>query len=114
MPSHRLAQVNALIQQELNNLLLTELEFPANALVTIVKVETAKDLRYAKVWLSVLPVAYTKKILDKLKVNAGHLQFLMNKRLRMKPLPHLNFAVDETEKKAVTVEEILDRIRKSG
>ena len=111
--SHRLPQVNELIRQELSTLLLTEIEFPKNSLVTILKVEVSKDLRYGKVWLSVMPVAYTKKILDKLAAQAGHLQFLLNKKLSLKPLPRLYFAIDETEAKAAEIDELLDRIKKS-
>src|SRR3990167_5131644 len=111
---HRLAQVNELIRQELSRLLLTEVEFPKNCLVTITRVETAKDLRYAKVWLSVMPVLYIKKVLARLNFQIGHLQFLLNKRLSMKPLPRLNFAIDDTEQKAEEIRALLDRIKESS
>ena len=109
--SYRILQVNELIKQELNNLFLTEIEFPKNSLATIIKVDTSKDLRHAKVWLSVLPVNYTKKVLDKIKGKAWHLQHLLNKKLTMNPLPRLSFDIDETEKKASDIEELLDRIK---
>ena len=95
-------------------MLLTELEFPKNCLVTITQVETAKDLRYAKVWVSVIPVKYTKKILDKLKSNLGHLQFLLNKKLAMRPLPRLSFVIDDTENRAQEIIDLLDRIKKNS
>ena len=112
--SHRISQVNELIRQELNKLLLTEVEFSKNCLVTIIKVETSKDLRHAKVWLSVMPIAYTKKVLDKLNLNIGHLQFLLNKKLATRPLPRLAFAIDDTEQKASDIEALLDRVKKTG
>lgn len=112
--SHRLEQVNELIRQELNKLLLTEVEFPKSCLVTITGVQTSKDLRYVKVWISVLPVYYRKKVLVKLTANLGHLQFLLNKKLTMKPLPRLNFALDDTEQKAADIEQLLDQIKKTG
>lgn len=112
--SHRILQVNELIRQELGKLLLTEVEFPKGCLVTITSVETAKDLRYAKVWLSVIPRLYTKKVLDKLTKRVGYLQFLLNKRLRMKPLPRLTFKIDETEQKAAEIEKLLDQIKETN
>ena len=112
--SYRIQQVNQLIKQELNKLLLTEIEFPKNCLATITNIETSKDLRHAKIWLSVIPNLYTKKVLDKLTSSAGHLQFLLNKKLTMKPLPRLHFVIDETEKKAAKIEELLDRIKKTS
>lgn len=110
--SHRLPQVNELIRQELNKLLLSELEFPKDCLVTITKVEVTRDLHYAKVWISVLPSYYITKVLKKLNVNIGHLQFLLNKKLVMKPLPRVNFAIDATEQKAAEIERLLDQIKK--
>ena len=112
--SHRILQVNELIRQELNKLLVTEIEYPKNCLATITSIETSKDLRHAKVWLSVIPVAYTRKVLDKLNSQAGHLQFLLNKQLSMKPLPRLHFAIDETEKKARDIDAILDQIKEKS
>jgi ribosome-binding factor A len=112
--SHRILQVNELIRQELGKLLLTEIEFPKNCLATITQVETSKDLRHTKIWLSVIPITYTKKVLEKLNKNVGHLQFLLNKKLTMKPLPRLSFVIDETEKKASEIEQLLDRIKESS
>ena len=109
--SHRILQINELIRHELSDLLVKEVELPQNCLATITEVDTSKDLRHAKVWFSVIPVAYTKKVLDKLNSNAGHLQFLLNKKLSLKPLPRIKFFIDETEKKASDIEAVLDRIK---
>lgn len=109
--SHRIKQVNELIRQELNNVLLTEVEYPKGCLTTILRVETSKDLRHAKVWISVLPSYYIPKVLDKLNKNKKHLEYLLHQRLSMKPLPKLNFKIDETEKKAAEIEELLDSLK---
>ncbi len=112
--SHRISQVNEVIKQHLNSFILTEIEFPKNCLATIVRVETSKDLRHAKVWISVIPTVYTKKILDKFNHRVGHFQYLLNQKLSTKPLPQLRFLVDETEKKASEIEALLDRIKESS
>ena len=112
--SYRIEQINQLIRQELSRLLLVEVELPKNCLATITEIETSKDLRHAKVWLSVIPVAYTKKVLDKFNSRAGHLQFLLNKRLSMKPLPRLHFDIDDSERKARDIEAILDQIKEKS
>ena len=112
--SHRIEQVNELIKQHLGALILTELEFPKNTLATIIAVEVSKDLRHAKVWVSVMPTMYTGKVLEKLKKNSGHLQYLLHQKLSMKPLPKIRFVIDETEKKASEIEALLDRIKESG
>lgn len=112
--SHRIYQINEVIKQHLNSFILTEIEFPKNCLATITRVETTKDLRQAKVWISVMPTAYTKKILGKFNHQIGRLQHLLNQKLSMKPLPKLRFLIDDTEQKAFEIEELLDRIKESG
>lgn len=112
--SHRILQVGELIRHELGNLMVSELELPKNTLVTITKVEVSKDLRHAKVSVSILPVMYTKKVLDKLRSQAGALQFALNKKLSMKPLPRIRFAVDSLEHHAAGIEQILDRIKETS
>jgi len=112
--SHRLAQVNELIRQELNRLFLTEAEFPKNCLVTIAKVQVSKDLRHAKVALSVLPFTAKEKVQKELHRTIGHLQFLLNKKLSFYPLPRLRFVFDQTEQEAADIEELLDRLKENG
>jgi len=109
--SHRIAQVNELIRQELSNLILTEVEFPQGCLVTIIRVETSKDLRHAKVWISVIPAYFITKALERLKHNIGQLQFELNKRLSFKPLPRIRFLIDKTEEQATEIDRLLDRIK---
>lgn len=109
--SHRISQINEVIRQQLSNILLTEIEFPKGCLTTIIRVETSKDLRYARVWISVMPSYYIPKVLEKLNKNKGHLEYLLHQKLSMKPLPKLNFKIDETEKKAAEIEALLDSIK---
>ena len=94
--------------------MLTEVEFPSGALVTIIRADTSKDLRHSKIWISVMPTYYIPKVLDKLRKNKGHLEYGLHGRLSMKPLPKLSFAIDETEKKAQEIEELLDSIKENG
>ncbi|MFA6322537.1 MAG: 30S ribosome-binding factor RbfA [Candidatus Buchananbacteria bacterium] len=111
---HRLEQVSELIRHEVANLLLTEIEFPKGCLVTITETEVSKDLRHAKISISIMPGYLTGKVLTKLKAEIGNLQFLLNQRLSMRPLPRIRFVIDKTEQKAAAIEELLDQIKKNG
>ena len=50
--TNRIAKVNSLIQRELGPILNEFLDWQ-KGLVTITKVETSKDMKYAKVWISI-------------------------------------------------------------
>src|SRR5438046_9412394 len=54
MQSKRLDRVNQLIKEEVSTLLQRELKDPRLGFVTVTEVETSKDLRVAKVFVSVL------------------------------------------------------------
>ena len=113
--SHRLAQVNELIKQELGKLFLKEIDFPQDCLVTITKVETSKSLEHTNVWLSILPTDSQEKVFTILNKNIGHLQHPLNKTLVMRIVPKIVFKKDTTEQKAARIEELLNQIsRKKG
>jgi len=107
--SHRIEQVNELVKQEISRLLVSHLEMPLNSLVTVIDVETSRDLRHANVFISVLPISQTGTALKRLRAQIGILQFELNRRLRFKPLPRIRFVVDRTEATAAEVEKILNR-----
>ena len=112
--SERIPRINELVKQQLNTIIMSEIEFPRNCLVTIMRVETSKDLRHARILISVMPTFYIPKVLEKLRKNKGHLEYELHQKLAMKPLPKLNFRIDETEKRAGEIEKLLDRIKENG
>lgn len=86
---------------------LQQLELPF--LTTIVKVEVTDDLKYAKVWISVLPsgVENEKQILGILKENIYDLQGSILKELAMKIVPRISFKVDVSQEYASKINELI-------
>lgn len=109
MESFRSQQVAELIKSELGQMLLREIDWPTGTLVTITFVKVTKDLRQARVGISVLPFARRFVIMEKLKRERSHLQDFLFERLEMKPVPRLAFTIDRTEEKAAVIEELLDK-----
>lgn len=108
----RLQRVNQLIKKEISQLLLQEIEFPQDVLVTITRVETSADLRNCNVWISVFPEEKRKTILEILNKNIYILQQKLNKRLRMKPLPRIKFLEERKTREAGRIEEILEKLKR--
>jgi len=109
MPSYRLARLNELIREEFNKILLKEIEFPANYLVTIERVETKADLGNSIIYISVLPIKYRPDALHLLERRQPHFQSLLFKRLNLKFVPKISFKIDTSEEKADRIYRILDR-----
>ncbi|MBU1148932.1 30S ribosome-binding factor RbfA [Patescibacteria group bacterium] len=109
MTSHRLSQVNKLIQEEFNLIVLREVEFPGSYLVTVEKVETAPDLKHCLIWLSVLPINFRKEAMALLKKNQRKIQSMLFKKMFLKFVPKISFRIDESEEKADRINRILDK-----
>jgi ribosome-binding factor A len=105
--TQRILKVNELIKQEVGKLFLTEMNFPADVLVTVIEVETSKDLRYADVFISVFPFKKADEIIEALKEQVYFLQKIINKKLSMKPLPRIRFVIDEGGERMGRIEELL-------
>ncbi len=91
MSSLRQKKVNELIRRELSEIIIREFEAPENSLVTIADVNTSSDLFSTKVMVSIFPIDQEKKTFGCLCKMAGFFQRLLNRRLKMKTIPRINF-----------------------
>src|SRR5262245_35181473 len=113
--SHRIQQLNSLVQHEVAELLLRHIDWPIDAklgkpLVTVTRVSVAADAESAKVWLSVLPVTQSDAVLRTVQSNIREIQTLLNKKLVMKFVPKLTFLIDLSESKVESIENVLDKL----
>lgn len=99
-----------LMRDELGKIIDREMEFPENALVTLTRVVTSSDLRYATVFISVLN-GNTNRIQEMLQKNVHHIQQQLNRILRMRPVPRIRFAIDEEEIRRETIERALAQVK---
>lgn len=112
--SQRIQKVNELLKRELGKIILKELEFSRDVLITITRVNTSPDLRGAKIWVSVMPENQIFLALRVLKRNIYNLQKKLDKRLRMRPVPKIEFLKESKLEEAQKIEEILDKIQKDN
>lgn len=110
--SKRIQQVNQLIKKELSQILLKEIEFPLDVLVTVTRVETSPNLTESNVWISVLPEERLKRILEILNKSIYFLQQKLNQRLKMRPVPKIKFLEERKTSEAAKVEEVLEQLKK--
>ncbi len=108
--SNRIPRINQLIKKELSQILWREVDFPKNFLVTVTRVETSVDLNRAKVYISVMPEGETSKVLQILDKLIYFLQQKLNKRLKMRPTPRIQFVEEKRTVEAGRIEELLEKI----
>lgn len=110
--SHRIEKINELIKQQISEILIRELSLKPGIFLTVSKVDTTRDLRYTRIFLSIFPECEANYVLEALEKEVYNLQGILNKRLAMRPLPRIEFIRDITESKADEVEKILKEIKK--
>jgi len=109
--SERILRVNQLIKRELSQILVREVDFPNDILVTVTRVETTSDLKEAKVYVSVMPENRSSQALRALKMQIYEIQQRLNRRVEMKPIPKIKFVEEIKTKEAGRIEELLEKIK---
>ncbi|MBU6447845.1 30S ribosome-binding factor RbfA [Patescibacteria group bacterium] len=106
--TNRVEKVNSLIQHILGPVLHENLR-GADGIVTITKVETSKDLRWAKIWISIVN-GDDDAVLGTLKNNIYEIQGELNRMLEMKIVPRISFHLDTGARYAEHINEIFKEI----
>lgn len=105
----RVEKVNVLTREMVAGILAREVPPPEGTLVTVTRVAASHDLYYATVFVSVLGGGAEAEALAfaELQQATGSVQHLLNRALRMRPVPKITFAIDEEERRRERIERIL-------
>ena len=97
MASNRIGRINEEIQRELANL-LRGVKDPRvqGTMISIARVETTPDLRYAKVYVSFLEENKAAEALKGLKSAGGFLRRELGRTLQLRYTPELVWAQDDS------------------
>lgn len=106
----RIKRINQLVKEKIADILVKELSFN-NVLITVQNVDTSKDLKYAKVGISIMPFEKSEQILKILQKQTPNIQKQLNKAIEIKFVPKIEFEIDRGEEKASRVEELLREIK---
>lgn len=106
----RMEQVNALLQQKLAQLIAQEVPLPGG-LITVTAVRCAPDLGNATVSISVLPEKYFGSVLRQLKKKTSIVTKQLQKKLKLRRIPRLQWKIDSTESEAAELEEVFQTLQ---
>jgi len=115
MQGKRLDRVNQLIKEEVSTLLQRELKDPRLGFVTVTEVETAKDLRLAKVFVSVLgDERQWASSLAALASARGFVRNWLRQHLDLRVTPEIDFRADRSMEHAAKIQSLLKRVQDTG
>jgi ribosome-binding factor A len=103
-------RVDEAVREVLSDAITKQLKDPRVGFVTVTAVETAPDLRRARVFVSVLgSQSVRKRSMQGLQSAHGILQRSVARELRLKHTPTLEFLYDDTSERGMRIAELIDR-----
>ena len=107
MASNRIGRINEEIQRELSGLLRTVKDPRVHGLISITRVDTTTDLRYCRVFVSVLDKTQEKDVIRGLKSAAGYLRRELGMAMSLRYTPELQFTADDSIEYGAHILELL-------
>ena len=107
MASNRIGRINEEIQRELASLIRNVKDPRVTGMISITAVETTPDLRYAKVYVSMLDKSDAKEVIKGLKSASGYLRRELGRALSLRYTPELQFEQDDSIIKGTHILEML-------
>ncbi len=107
----RLGRIEEEYRKELSQIIGYELKNPnVTGLISVTKVKVSNDLKYARVYVSILNAKNLKDTLAGLKKSSGFIRSELAKRVNLRNTPELVFELDDSLEYGAKIDTILKEI----
>lgn len=115
MASNRIARINEEIQRQISADIrrLKDPRVSGSGMVSVTRVDTTGDLRYAKIYVSVLDKSQEKDVLKGLKSAGGFLRRELGSALGLRYTPELIFEPDDSIAYGAHILEVMHDVEKA-
>ena len=114
MPSknnNRIGRIDEEYRKELSQIISYDLKNPnVTGMISVTKVKVTTDLKYAKVYISILNSKNIKETMDGLKKSSGFIRSELAKRINLRNTPELTFEIDDSMEYGAKIDSILKEI----
>jgi len=113
---HRSGRINEEIRREISDIIRNDIKDPRlNAMVSVTKVDVTKDLRYAKIYVSVFGDEQSKEnTLQALKSASGFMRKEIGARVNLRHTPEMIIQLDNTIEQGMHIESLLQKIKEKS
>lgn len=113
--SHRPGRLAEALKKEISDILINEIKDPRIGFVTITLVEVTPDLRYARVYASVLGNEEQRKLTAEALTKAtGYIRSEIGKRIRLKFTPEITFKLDSSIERGTRIIKLIEEVNNEG
>jgi len=109
--NNRLGRIDEELKKEISNIINYELNNPKiTGMISVTRAKITPDLKYAKVYVSILNSKNTKDTLANLKKSSGFIRTEIAKRINLRITPELIFVLDDSMEYGAKIDQILKEI----
>lgn len=109
MAQYRLGRLGEEMKKELSDIIRYQLDDPRLSMVSILRVDVTKDLRYARVFISALTRETSlEEIADILTQSKGYIRRELAKRIKVRYIPEPLFVPDDSIAYGMKISKIID------
>jgi len=106
----RKERVQEAIKEEVGTIIHDELKDPCIGFATVTRVELSPDLKYAKIYVSVLGEGSDKTFIA-LERAKGYIRKLLAQRIKMRFIPELAFREDKSAEYSIYISKKMDELK---
>ena len=107
----RLGRINEELMKEISHIITYELKNPdATGMISVTRVKITPDLKYAKVYVSLLNSKSNEKTMQALKDSAGFIRSQVARTVNLRITPELIFEYDDSIEHGEKIDNILKEI----
>ena len=114
MANYRGGRINEEVKREISIIIRDEIKDPRmTAMVSITSVKVSKDLRYAKVFVSIFGKDDEEKnnTFIALKNASGYIRREVGQRMNLRNTPQIIFELDDSISYSMRIEELIDKVK---
>lgn len=111
--SNRMARVDEELKRELSNIINYEVKNSnVTGMISVTKVKTSPDLKYARVSVSIINSKNVKQTLAGLKAASGFIRSRIAEKMNLRVTPELVFELDKSLVYGEKIDRILEQVMK--
>ena len=114
MPNFRIDRISEEVRHALDRIIRDMNDPRVSGTYCVTRVEVTRDLRYAKVYVSVLEDEKAKDLIKALKNAAGFIRHELGQQVQIRAIPELIFVRDENIAYGVHIAQVLKEIETKG
>ena len=111
--NNRMGRIDEEYRKELSNIISYKLKNPnVTGMISVTKVKVTSDLKYAKVYVSILNSKNINQTMEGLKKSSGFIRNELARSINLRNTPELKFEIDDSLEYGAKIDSILKDIIK--